>query len=43
MTLVMSTLQKYVISNVRYVAVICYFLDVSGGYLHPGCSSGELL
>jgi len=43
MTLVMSTLQKHVISNVRYVTVICYFLDVSRGYLHLGCISGKLL
>lgn len=36
MTLVMPTLQKHVISNVRYVIVICYFLCMSRGELCLG-------
>lgn len=42
MTLVMSTLQKHVISNVRYLAIVCYFLNVSGGYLHLRYISDKL-
>lgn len=36
MTLVMPTLQKHVISNVRYIIVICCFLYVARGYLQLG-------
>lgn len=42
MTLVMSALQKHVISNVRYLAIVCYFPHVSGGYLHLGYISDKL-
>lgn len=43
MTLVMPTLQKHVISNVKYIIVICYFLYMSRGEFHLGYVSGKLL